>query len=314
MRVLFVTSRGHDCMSQFLYDGFCDLAGEQDVVCADDYPFLRWVDGATGRLLRRRSGRPTTLHFPDGTSNLALFGTCDLAVVNACFARDHDWDWLRKLFDACLAPNGVVAYVEGWDAATAEVFPPPPGVPVHRVFRREVESGYPYPYEAVPLQWACPAWWLDEPRPQKTVDVSCLCSVSGVPGRWEVMSQVFRTRTRFSAVVGSDVPFEQYLEVTRRSKLVVVPPGGGSDCIRQWEAIGCGAIPVFVGHPPRVRDPWFADDEIFSCSVEGLPETLDRALASDLPARAAKLTEHARREHTTRARAEKVVQLTGVVA
>jgi hypothetical protein len=306
MRVLVVSSKGHDLATIFLYDGLCELAGQDNVVTAEHYPFLSFYDGGGGRVLLGRTGPPPVLG-PGG-------GPFDLVVLHSCFLRDHGWDWAARLVNGALAPKGVVAYVEGGDDATGEVFPPPPTLPVTRVFRREVQPGFAYPYHATPLLWACPAWWLDEPRADRTYDVTCLASPGPVAARWPVMAGVFQTVTRFNALVGV-LPFEHYLWATRRSKYVLVPPGAGSDCVRQWEAVGCGAVPVFVGHPPRVREPWFADGEVLSCGVAELPGYLDWALSAvDLPGTRDKMEARARAEHTTLARARRVVELTGVVS
>ncbi len=307
MKVLFITSRGHDLASIFLYDGLCDLVGEENVVCAEDYFWLSCHDGGGGRILQRHKWEPFNLDDGDFGNDF------NLIVINACFNRDHPWSWAKDVVTYHLKQNGVVAYVEGWDDAAGEVFPPQGDVPIHRVFRREILPGHKYPYAATPLLWAPPAWWYDEPRLEKTCQVSCLCSVSAVAVRWPIMSKVFQTGARFTAAVGT-LPFDQYLEITRRSRFVIVPPGGGSDCVRQWEAIAAGCIPIFVGHPPRVREPWFAADEILQCSVDELPAMIDYALSQvDFHAMQAKLEKRARAEHTTRARAERLVKLTGVV-
>jgi hypothetical protein len=306
MKVLFISTPSHDLASIFLYDGFCDLLGEESVVLAEHYPYLSFLEGGGGRILHGRKGSPRVLSAGEKGFNLV--------VLNACFNRDRDWGWASDLVNRSLTSDGVVAYVEGWDDPTNEVFPAPPTLPITRVFRREILPGHPYPYHATPLQWACPEWWLDEPREAKIIDVSCLCTPAPVQVRWPIMSKVFQTATRYCAVVGGGVPFEQYLWVTRRSKYVIIPPGGGSDCIRQWEAIGCGAVPIFVGHPSRVREPWFTRDEVIECGIEELPATLDYVLSAvDLPGMRDRLEKRARAEHTTKARAKRVIDLTGVV-
>ncbi len=320
MKVLFISTPSHDLASIFLYSGFCDLVGKKNVVLAEPYPYLEHDDcGPSGRILPRMpkfssaigSTRVVAPILGDGH----LDGSFDLVVLNASFNRDHNWTWASMMVHSSLAKNGVVAYVEGWDAATGEVFPAPPTLPITRVFRREILPGHAYPYYPTPLQWGCPEWWLDEPRETKTIDVSCLCSPHTVASRWPIMAKMFETSTRYMSVVGGAIEFEKYLWVTRRSKYVVIPPGGGSDCIRQWEAIGCGAVPIFVGHPPRVREPWFTADEILECSIEQLPATIDNALSNiDLPAMQARLERRVRAEHTTKARAQRLVDLTGVVA
>lgn len=302
MKVLFVSTRSHDLMSIFLYEGFCELVGQESVVLADCYPYFANTDGGGGRIVARLGALRL---LEDGDSGF------DLAVVNACFYRDHDWNWLRVLLRDRLGPKGVVAYVEGWDS-THEQFPPPPGIPVHRVFRREIQPGQVYPYHPTPLTWASPSWWFDEPRPDKNYDVTCMCSVAAVRERWPIMSKIYQCQTRCQTLVGQ-LPFDQYIEITHRSKYVVVPPGGGSDCVRQWEAIAAGAVPIFVGHPPRVREPWFTD-EILCCGIDELPGLLDHVLSHvNWKTLQERLEAKARAEHTTKHRAQRVVELTGVV-
>jgi hypothetical protein len=303
MLVLFVSTPSHDVMSLFLYDGFADLLGEENVVLAEDYPYiLRFPWGGGGRVLAGRKKPSPVLKDRSREFNLI--------VLNAVFNRDHDWDWASQLARDCLAPSGVLAYIEGWDGHN-EVFPAPPTLPIHRVFRREILPGFAYPYHAVPLTWACPAWWFDEERQNKNYDVTCLCSITS-DLRWKVMGKVLQTVTRYNCVVGGGVHFDIYLRCTKESKFVVVPPGGGSDCIRQWEAIGAGAVPIFVGHPPRVRDPWFGEGEVLECGVDDLPSVIDNALSGVCYwTMQKKLEARARAEHTTRARAEKVIRMTG---
>jgi hypothetical protein len=101
-----------------------------------------------------------------------------------------------------------------------------------------------------------------------------------------------------------------------RSKLGLCPTGANGesfDCLRTWEVVAGGAIPIFIGWPDRIREPWFADDEHFWChDANQLPDIIDRALDMDLKFMRVKMQANAKNNHTTKARAQKILDVLGM--
>jgi hypothetical protein len=134
-----------------------------------------------------------------------------------------------------------------------------------------------------------------------------------------VLPKIFQTSNRHKSLVGNPprgaVAHAEYLNLMRQSKLCICPTGGARcDCLRTYEAAACGCIPVFVGYPPWKREPWFADGlDSFYCDVGNLPSFLDRTLSlRDFSEMRQCLVEHARKHHTTRARALKLLKAVGM--
>ncbi len=308
MKVLFLTSLTGDYIASCLWNGLCAILGSHNVHDAVGCSFLH-ESHATGFLPRQA--------IPGGT--LADCPPCDVMVINAAFLRQFDWHLPIHLRDAYLKPGGKIAYVEGWDGSY-EVNDPAtqsnPPFHVDRVFRREIDPAFVYPYACEPLLMAAPRRWYDEPQTsdgQRDVDVFCVSYHASHPTRWQSFQQVFSTSQRYNCVVGSNLHYGEYTSVLRRSKLCVCPPGAGDghDCTRNWEAVSVGAIPIFVNHSPVRREPWFEPDMVYECRIEDLARTIDEAMASDLAARRQRLREHCLKHHTTEARARQFLTSLG---
>lgn len=128
----------------------------------------------------------------------------------------------------------------------------------------------------------------------------------------------FSTKRKHQSLISScgALGFESYANYMRTAKLALCPAGAGdtsSDCMRTWEAVSRGAIPVFIGYADRIRDPWFESDECFWCpDVKNLPDVIDRALGINLDSMRIKMQANARHNHTTKARAQKVLDVLGM--
>src|SRR5215831_7148277 len=297
MKILFASCYVCDWIASTLWHGFRELVGAENVY--DAWEGLRNLSGTeirTEQLMGDEAG-------------------FDLLVINACFLRDRSWEWIaghlgvetKGVPGGRLLPTARVVYVEGWDGEWDINLP---HVPVDAIFRREIDERYIYPYECHPILMAVPEAFFETSDHERDIDVCYMVNAKSVGLRWELhdvlnglppwISRFLTPRQEFGAVIYSD-----YLNVLRRSKLCVCPPGAGSDCMRQWEAIALGAIPVFVGHAPRWRIPWFSSSEIFWChDVADLPKVIEQALGSDLITRRLKMQANALKNHTIRARAQ----------
>jgi hypothetical protein len=325
VKVLFVMCRENtDHLASCLWDGLCEVLGEANVYDAVGHRYLHALeagevvhagDGSAddrfghttvlGSISARRLGRVLA---PSDTD-------FNLLVLNAAFLREYDWDWAGRWYDR-LAPRARVAYVEGWDGCW-EVHPP--GRHVDAVFRKEINPDRDYPYDPVYLPFAAPSRWFDRadlaaPRP---LDVFYSGTTDSNPVRWEALAGVFGSRRPHAAVVASarlGLPVADYFGHYRRSKLALCPASAeGADALRTYEAVACGAIPLFVGYPPWRRADWFDGTMVFQCGTAAeVAAHIDAALDRDLPAMRRALWEHAWRYHTTAARARTLLERTGV--
>ncbi len=316
MKCLFVTCKNSpDYLSATIFDGLQEVLGESNVVDAVHSPWLHqsFLDAAYGTgphpEVRMLTGSREGAYLDDGHEN-----DFDLMVVNAAFTRDFKWDRVRS-WATRLKPGGKVAFVEGWDAAWQVT---PLEIPVHAYFRKEIKPGVSYHQEPHHLSFAMPARMFqptDLPRP---VDVFFAGNPRSChpdrPVRWPMCKQVFSTRGMHHAVVSTvDMGgWEPYWEIMKKSKLALVPPGA-DDCesLRCYEAAAAGAIPILLCYPAYRREPWFPPETCFECGLEGLADCIDNALATNLTGRRAHLVEYAKKHHTTRSRAEKILEVLG---
>ena len=118
-----------------------------------------------------------------------------------------------------------------------------------------------------------------------------------------------------SRILASAVPNDQYKILTASSKICVNAHGGGEDCMRFWEIVAAGAVcftqkfNIIMPHP--YTDGWNmiefeSADEFIDKSQQFLqyPEMLERiALAG---------YEHTKKYHTTKARAQYIIDNMGL--
>ncbi len=321
MKCLFIGPMDQDYLASCLWDGLQEVLGEENVVDAVDSPWLH--KSSCDRLcdeesMRRLSSPPILRSIGASREGRRLRkddeGTFDLLVLNASFNRNEGWAWARAWLK-WLKPGGKAAYVEGWDAPW-HIYPPE--MPVDAVFRKEIGHTISYPYKSHHLTFALPLrMFVESAEGARSCDVfwsgnpnSCL---PGKPVRWPMLSRAFQTRKWHSSVIASrGLGWDVYWSLLRSCNLALCPSGADeTDAMRTYEAAACGAIPVFVGYPgDRERDPWFSGEHCIDCTVETLPAHLDEALANDQTPKRRALLEHARKHHTTRARAEKLLEKT----
>jgi len=279
MRVLHLCDTEDDYMSAVIWHG---LAGQCDLFAAGNIP------PSCGRI-------PT-----DGRGTMDDGGRYDLAVVHSMLTRHRTWQWCEPLVNRC----DRVAVVEGWDSATEC------HVPYFKVdawFRREVDPSFAYPYQPRNLGFAgCAEWFYDGP---KEYDIF----FAGNPShsvRWNMLRQVFATRRRHRSIMASTGFASDYHMLMRLSRLALCPPGAaGCEAFRTGEVVAMGAVPVFVGHPPRIRANWFDNSMSFCCTLDNLADTLDDALGADLEGMRRRLADHFHARHTTAARAKEILDV-----
>lgn len=322
MRCLFVGPLDQDYLGSCLWDGLQEVLGEENVVDAVGSPWLHRssCDRLCNDESMQRLASPPIMRevgaSREGMTLTDLSGDFDLIVLISSFERQHDWPWLMARMLTRLRHDGKIAYVEGWDAAWDIR---PPRTRVDAVFRKEISNRVSYPYLPHHLTFAMPSRMFVE-----TADGERPCDVfwSGNPEachphhpvRWPMLGRVFHTRQHHRSVIATTaLGWPVYWGLLRTSKLALCPSGADdTDAMRTYEAVACGAIPVFVGYPDHVRDPWFPPETCFNCTVDTLAEHLDEALGNDQSRRRRLLLAHAREYHTTRVRANKILSVLGV--
>lgn len=306
MKALFCTSYSDDFISAVVWDGLQEVLGEENVSDAAFSPCLHAyspVRSPAWRVGGSRSGRCLDLADHD----------YDLLVLNAALLRDHDWHWPINLKTQFLRQGGKVALIEGGDGWNEINLPP---FPVDAVFRREIALGVDYgPVRH--LTFAAPARWLPgSDRPERTWDIFNANSYPSNATRWDAASWMFRSsRRHFSLACTGGLPLDHYFNCMRDSRLAICCAGGGdSDCMRFAEAPACGAIPIFVGVPQKIRENWFEPEEhAFFCGApDELPAVIDRALGMDLHAMRVRLLQHVWKYGTTAAMARRILQAVGM--
>jgi hypothetical protein len=323
MKVLFAGPRSPDHLACCVWDGLQEILGEQNVVDAVNSPWLHAL--SLEKLCQQQGSGERQFDFSliiqsicgtrEGRKLKANDkGEFDLLVLISSFNRDEGWEWARAWM-SWLRPNGRVAYVEGWDAAWQIE---KPHMPADAVFRKEISQQVQYPYDPQHLTFAAPErWfaWKEETRPYDVLFVGN--PNAGHPNhldlRWRMLSEVFRTRRHHASVIATrGIGHDKWFQLLRQSKLALCPTAAdSSDSLRTYEAVACGAIPVFVGYPDYKRKPWFGGEHCISCTVDTLADHLDNALSHDLTPMRQKLREHALEHHTTAARALKVLTTLG---
>jgi hypothetical protein len=218
-----------------------------------------------------------------------------------------------------LTAGGKIVWVDGGDDAHYALIPQ---IGIDAAFRKEINPQHPYHGYGVPvhhLTFAAPSRWFDDPTAEE--DRYCDCVFIGNPetdgtDRYECCCKMFQTKRRLRNIAGScGLGFSQYFNLLKRAKFGLCPAAAaGSESLRNYEVIACGAIPIFIGLPPWRRDPWFPCELICQCDhPDRLPDLLDSALdGHDLRPMRQGLREYALKHHTTAARARKVLEVVGL--
>lgn len=318
MKVLLASHDDADYLTACLWDGFQELLGADNVYDAGDNRYFHntYHVGSSHAPCHQICGTRYGRFMNDE-------GDFDLLILNACFRAQYDWHWPWRLRGR-LKSGGKVVFVEGGDDAhdvnDPAVQSSPPFV-VDAVFRREMDPTYGYPYACDHLDFAAPARWVEEALSRlgqpRDIDIYYAGGPSH-PVRWQMMRHLFLTERPFTFVVARqektfNFTVEENKKLLLRSQLALCPPGG-SDCsstMRLFEAMGYGAIPVCVGHSPRVQDP--AWPVMWCPRVEDLPAFLDTILEMGVSeTQREKYLRYTLAHHTTRARAKRILDKVGL--
>lgn len=336
MKILYLSCRDNDYLATCLLHGLMKVVGGYNVKLAQ--PMTCLYESGTNPCSRivwepKEACENTVWAISVMSDQDRDF---DLMVVNACFLRDRDWSFVIDMLPR-LRERASIAYVEGWDDC-GECRPVPPEILESQVtsgmafrwefFRREVKPGVAYlygrresPREVHCLPMAAPPHWFghagENDRHERWLDVFYAGAVMASPERWDCLSRMFQTEKRWNVIAAScGTGFATYFDYFRSAKLAVLPVGAGGcfDCLRTWEAVSHGALPVFVGWPERVREPWFSQDVFWVAeTVDRLPGLLDYVLGlPDLEERRTMMLKEAWERHTTISRAKRMLEIAGV--
>jgi hypothetical protein len=317
MKVLFVGPTSPDHLMSCLWDGMQEVLGEANVFDGVGNPTLHTSTCESSEGGDRCLGSFNILHKLGGEQRLGRRHQqgerYDLVVVHSSYNRDYGPGWLAGHPSL---PGAKIAYVEGWDAAWQIV---PPEIIPDAVFRKEIDPTVSYPYQPQHLTFAAPTHWHVQPSQERPWDVVFIGNPdSAHPGnlemRWKMCARVFATKRHHKAVVASrGLGFDAYFQLLRSSRLALCPAAAdGSDSLRTYEAAACGAIPVFVGYPDYRRADWFDQETAIFCTPDSLADQIDDALSSPkLESMRRRMIENAKRNHTTKARALKVLKALG---
>ena len=87
------------------------------------------------------------------------------------------------------------------------------------------------------------------PNEPKSIDIWCRLRVPDTAPEWyrahrkETLRRLGALGSRVRVVTsGQKIPFEQYIEEVRRSRITVSPFGWGEVCYRDFEAVICGSV------------------------------------------------------------------------
>jgi hypothetical protein len=326
MKVLFAGPTSPDHLMCCLWDGFQDLLGKENVFASMPNAALEQRGcKQEGELSDRNMSVEPIVASISGSRPGKRLGAelaCDeltdfdLLLVFSSFNRDHGWQRIRDL-TARLRPKGKIVFIEGWDAAWQIE---KPEISFDAYFRKELLPGGHYPYAPIyHLSFAAPARWFqplpDVHRPYDVVFIGNPCSNHPERDvRWAMLQNVWKTRKRHASVVATaGLGHDTYWRILRQSKLALCPAAAdGADSLRTYEALAAGCIPIFVGYPNHIRDPWFPPELIYDCQSDTLAEHIDEALSHDLRPKRQPLLEWGKKHHATRTRAEKVLRVLGL--
>jgi hypothetical protein len=304
MKVLFAASAQPDYQMACLWDGLQEVLGPENVYDAADAPYLH----------QKNFPHPAAQIAAHREYDSPLYVSFDLMIVSTSFLKDgKDWHWPLSLLSR-LKKNAKIALLEGWDSAH-EVHDPrreavPPLVP-DAVFRREIDPGFAYPYEPHHLGFAAPMRWFHEPTifgraPQ------ALFAGNVYPERGQLLDLLRAPEPLgFPLLVMRGLPQEGCLAALWAVKIALCPSGAErSDCLRTYEAVSQGAVPLFIDYPPWRREPWFGVEHCFSVDASvNLANFIPDALEQMTDYMSKMVFQHAREHHTTKARAEKVLSV-----
>lgn len=177
-------------------------------------------------------------------------GNIDLFVIHNSHLRDTNGSWELALATRKALPEScLVALINGDDHTGP--YPEPP-FPVDFRFQRELLVD---DYSAEPLLLAAPAGWVRCDK-ERVFDVCFLGAVDNEPRRQVAAMLAEQAGHGMKMFLGSGrLPWPQYMEVLRSSRIAVCPPGAGADTMRMWEALSAGCVVVPTAMPHRRWPP-----------------------------------------------------------
>ena len=233
MNIVMFGKGNPDYLHDMLYHGFRQLG--HTVLDLPRKPNLHAPRGEEGLL---------KLHWDEqeikGPTGLML-----VCAMPADFGPDAS-AYKSRLLDALVRYNpSKIALVDGSDLAVPH---PDYAGPFDAVFKRELLIGDPQPANWHNLPFAAFPEVLVLPyKGYKNIDVLYMGSVSCQPFRVRVLQELTDFASRNSLVTACSldpVSRDTYLELVRRSKVVVSVRGYGWDCYRYWETPALGAVMV----------------------------------------------------------------------
>lgn len=127
-------------------------------------------------------------------------------------------------------------------------------------------------FVAIPIGIANPQWehgnfdviknQLKQPYNKKNLCYMCNKYSTNVPERLPLYQHFWSKNYPWMVVKGDwdhQIPHKDFIQDVYASKFVVSPPGNGLDCLRTWEALYLGSIPIIK------------DVEAYSPLIDGLP-------------------------------------------
>jgi hypothetical protein len=323
MKILFLADNSRDMSSAYLFRGLREVVGDDNVadpVNAFSLQGLSWCNTRDADQEKMVGPLPAAGHRIMRHDE----DDFDMLVAVTSMLRTTGWDGMKSLFPR-VKKGGKIVWFDTLDSPL-ECFPPP--FQVDAVFKREIQpsiTDYAKIYGFKPLACLCaaPEVWFENFSDFKPRDVFCVQNATTTgkawPARWNACTKVFQTNKWHDSMASSrgSLSLEDYMKQMPQYKFCVCCPGGGdsSDSTRMWEALATGSIPIMAGHNCRVRPYWFSvghpdHEEIFECTVDDLPKTIDRVLDLDLKPIRDRMKVHALKYHTTKARAEQFIHQT----
>jgi hypothetical protein len=148
---------------------------------------------------------------------------------------------------------------------------------------------------------------------EKDIDVMCVFghTTTGLRSTAMRVCEKLKKETSYRIVVGSSLGPEEYRDVLSRSRIVIDAWGGGDTCDRFYEAMGAEACCLYQAYNVVVENPFednvnavsYKDESSFEDNLMRLLSSKQESLRIGREGR-----RHAMQHHTTRHRAEKIIE------
>lgn len=252
MRVVFLASREPDYLAAVTWRGLNEVLGIGNVLDAHA------VNGCCCYYLHEYMLRPSN---ESGNPACEAIGQLPGTWINNRWASDLDrpigaalvvlhyssWKDTQSWVTAeavlrCMKPGYKLAYVCGDDHTGP--YPDPP-VPATVRFQREIEPGQ---TSAVKLCFAAPQNWACTSR-ERPIDAIFAGAVNNECRRTVVAKMCLLAKDGFNVCLAGGerlLSWDVYMQLLKKSKVAICPPGAGADTMRLYEAMASGAEPLEV--------------------------------------------------------------------